>query len=428
MSSELVYLVLGLGLLLASILPRVVEGRAMSVPLVVLGFGVVAGLIIPGEDPMSPLLDAKATSHLAEATVIVSLMGVGLALDRPVHWRTWAPTWRMILVAMPLTIAAVALLGWWTVGLSVPAAVLLGAVLAPTDPVLADEVQVSGPVTEGAVEGAEDGDVETEEDEVRFTLTSEAGLNDAAAFPFVYLGLFLMGRGTWQDWGLEWVLWTLVGKSVVGCVVGWLVGLALGTLLFRARLGGRQVAEIGTPLFALAATFAVYGLAELVHGYGFLAVFVAAVALRSAERRHGVHAELHTFVERTEMLLTLVLLLMVGAAMSAGLFAGLTWGGAAVGVLLVIVVRPLVGWLSLLGCPSVDRAERGAIAWFGVRGVGSIYYLAYALSSEHVEEGLELWSVVGFTITLSVVVHGLLATPVMRRLDERRHREPAATT
>ncbi|WP_122262652.1 cation:proton antiporter [Ornithinimicrobium cerasi] len=426
MSSELVYLVLGLGLLLASILPRVVEGRAMSVPMVVLGFGFLAGLVIPGRDPMSPLLDARATSHLAEATVIISLMGVGLALERPLNWRTWSPTWRMILVAMPLTIAAVALLGWWAVGLSVPAAILLGAVLAPTDPVLADEVQVGGPVTEGAVEGAQDGDVESEEDEVRFTLTSEAGLNDAAAFPFVYLGLFLMGRGAWQEWGLEWVLWTLLGKIVIGCVVGWVAGRALGSLLFRVRLGGRRVAEIGTPLFALAVTFAVYGLTELIHGYGFLAVFVAALALRSAERNHGVHTELHTFIERSEMLLTLVLLLMIGAAMSAGLFAGLTWGGAALGLLLVLVVRPVVGWVSLLGCTQADRAERAAIAWFGVRGVGSIYYLAYALSSEHVEEGLELWSVVGFTITVSVVIHGLLATPVMRRLDERRHRETGA--
>ena len=120
---------------------------------------------------------------------------------------------------------------------------------------------------------------------------------------------------------------------------------------------------------ALAATFAVYGLTEVVHGYGFLAVFVAALALRGAERDHGVHTALHGFVEQTETILTLVLLLMVGAAMSAGLLAGLTWGGAAVGVLLVLVVRPLVGWLSLLGCARVDRPERHAIAWFGERGV-----------------------------------------------------------
>lgn len=427
MTADVVYLVLGLGLLLASLLPWAVEGRALSVPMVVLGFGVVAGLVIPGEDPISPVLDTRATAHLAEATVIISLMGVGLALERPLHWRTWMPTWRMIALAMPLCIAAVAFLGWWAMGLTVPAAVLLGAVLAPTDPVLAHEVQVEGPVT--AVHGdraVDEEDLQTEEDEVRFTLTSEAGLNDAFAFPFVYLGLFLMGRGAWQEWGMEWVLWTLVGKIVLGCVVGWASGALLGRLLFRGRLRGRPLAEVGTPLMALAATFAVYGLAELVHGYGFLAVFAAALALRSSERHHGVHRELHTLIERVETMLTLVLLLLVGAAMSAGLLAGLTWGGAAVGLLLVLVVRPVVGWVSLLGCSRVDRAEAGAIAWFGVRGIGSIYYLAYALSTEYVAEGLELWSVVAFTIAVSVIVHGLLATPVMRRLDDRRHREPGA--
>ena len=422
MSAEIVYLLLGLGLLMASVLPTIVEGRAVSAPMVVLAFGVVAGLVVPGEDPISPILDARATAHLAEATVIISLMGVGLALERPLSWRTWMPTWRMIALAMPLGIAAVALLGWWAMGLTVPAAILLGAVLAPTDPVLASDVQVEGPRTLG--EDRTEGDqtqVQTEEDEVRFTLTSEAGLNDAFAFPFVYLGLFLMGRGAWADWGMEWLLWTLIGKILVGCVVGWLAGRALGMLLFRGRLRGQRVAEVGTPVFALAATFAVYGLTEIVHGYGFLAVFVAALVLRDAERDHGVHTALHQLIEWTETILTLVLLLMVGAAMSAGLLAGLTWGGAAVGVLLVLVVRPLVGWVSLLGCRRVDGPERAAISWFGVRGIGSIYYLAYALSSEYVAEGLELWSVVAFTITLSVVVHGLLATPVMRWLDERRH-------
>ncbi|GGK78441.1 cation:proton antiporter [Ornithinimicrobium pekingense] len=141
MTPEVIYLVLGLGLLLASLLPWVVEGRALSVPMVVLAFGVVVGLVVPGEDPVSPVLDATATAHMAEVTVIISLMGVGLALERPLHWRTWSPTWRMIALAMPLTIGAIALLGWWAMGLTVPAAILLGAVLAPTDPVLADEVR-----------------------------------------------------------------------------------------------------------------------------------------------------------------------------------------------------------------------------------------------------------------------------------------------
>lgn len=417
MSPEIAYLLVGLGLLMATVLPTALEGRSVSAPMVVLGVGVVAGLLLPGESPADPILDAVLTAHLAEACVIISLMGVGLAIERPLNWRTWRITWRLLAITMPLSILIVAGLGWWVLGLSLPGAVLLAAVLAPTDPVLASDVQVEGPVVEGMDEVDRD-------DEVRFALTSEAGLNDALAFPFVFLGLFLMGRGDIADWGMEWLLWTLLGKIVVGAAVGWLCGWLLGQMAFRARVTPFRVAEHGDPLLALAATFAVYGLTELIGGYGFLAVFILAVTLRSVERTHGYHRDMHRLIHQLETILTLVLLLMLGAALTAGLLARLSWHGVLLGVLLVFVVRPLVGWLSLGRCPGLHRSERWAIAGFGVRGIGSIYYLSFALSSEYVREGLELWSVVAFTIVLSVVVHGVTATPVMRKLDASRSRQP----
>lgn len=412
MSTELVYLLVGLGLLLATVLPKLLEGRAVSPPMIVLAVGVLGGLLLPGDDAADPILNADLTAHLAEACVIISLMGVGLAIERPLHWRTWRTTWRLLAITMPLCILAVAGLGWGVLGLTLPAAVLLGAVLAPTDPVLASDVQVAGPV----VEGMEDVD----DDEVRFALTSEAGLNDALAFPFVYIGLYLMGRGAIGDWGLEWVLWTLMGKIVVGALLGWWCGRLLARLAFGNAVPRLRVAEHGNPLLALAATFAVYGVTEVVGGYGFLAVFAAALALRSEESTHGYHLDMHRLIHQLETILTLVLLLMLGAALTAGLLQRLTWEGVLLGVLLVLVIRPLTGWVALAGYPEMRRSERWAIAGFGVRGIGSIYYLSFALSSEYIAEGLELWSVVAFTIVLSVVVHGVTATPVMRRMDRRR--------
>jgi sodium/hydrogen antiporter len=426
-TSELVYLVIGAGLLLATVLPRFVHGRAFSVPMAVLGVGVVGGLLLPGDDSVQPILDATATSHLAEACVIVSLMGVGLAIDRPLHWRTWGPTWRLLAIAMPLCIAGVALLGWWVVGLSLPAAVLLGAVLSPTDPVLASEVQVAPPtVTEGRIEAASDesSEVTPEEDWVRFTLTSEAGLNDALAFPFVYFGLFMIDRGPVGDWLVEWVVWTFFGKIAIATAVGAGAGWALGRMAFRSTLGPLRVAEIGNPLLGVAATFGVYGLTEVVGGYGFLAVFVAAVAIRSIERHHGYHRRLHELIEYLETILTLVLLLMLGAAMSGGLLVRLGLDEVITGAALVFVVRPVAAWLSLFGSTALEPRERLVTAAFGVRGIGAIFYLTYALASERTPQDLELWAVVAFTITLSIVAHGVTAAPVMRWVD--RHRETAA--
>jgi NhaP-type Na+/H+ or K+/H+ antiporter len=274
---NLVYLLVGVGLLLATVLPKFVHGRAFSVPMAVLGFGALAGALMPEQDSLGPILDATATSHLAEACVIISLMGVGLAIDRPLDWRTWGPTWRLLLIAMPLTIGAVALLGWWAVGLTLPAAVLLGAVLSPTDPVLASEVQVAPPtVTAGRSEadrvadGAEDpqdgAEEDPAEDPVRFTLTSEAGLNDALAFPFVYFGLYLIDRGPMGDWIAEWVLWTLLGKLLVAVVVGGLAGYGLARMAFRSEVGSFRVADLGNAMLGVAATFGVYGLTEVVGG------------------------------------------------------------------------------------------------------------------------------------------------------------------
>jgi NhaP-type Na+/H+ or K+/H+ antiporter len=168
-------------------------------------------------------------------------------------------------------------------------------------------------------------------------------------------------------------------------------------------------------------TLGVYGLTEVLHGYGFIAVFVAALTLRSVESKHEFHGELHDFIGELEHILTWGVLLLLGASVTAGLLEPLTFSGVAIGVLLVFVVRPLVGWLSLARS-ELSRSERWATAAFGVRGVSSVFYLAVA--GVHFSDELPwLWATLGFTVILSVVVHGIAATPVMRFL-ERRTRRP----
>jgi NhaP-type Na+/H+ or K+/H+ antiporter len=345
-------------------------------------------------------------------TVIVALMGAGLALDRRPGWRSWQSAWRLIGITMPLSIAAVAGLGWWLLDLDPAAALLLGAALAPTDPVLAAEVRVPGPN-------------QAEEDVVRRSLTSEAGLNDGLAFPFVYAAIGLVALDPSFDGlahlAVQWVAWDLLGRTLIGVVVGIAVGRVFAQVAFRSRTRWLRLAEANEGMLALAATFTAYGAAEAVHGWGFVAVFVAGLSMRGYRRDADYHAELHRVSHQVERLLTLVALLMFGVACGSGLLAGLTWEGMAVAVLLVVLVRPLAGALALLGSPGT-RSERWAKAWFGVRGIGSVYYLAYAFGEAPFTDQRTLWATASAAVLLSVVLHGATAAPALRRLDLLRER------
>ena len=431
MTADTVYLFGGMALLLAVVLPNLLRRAAISAPIVLVVVGALIGLLpLPDGVDVTPMANRAFLEHLTEFTVIVALMGVGLALDRPLSfrrlssWRKWSGAWRLLGISMPLTIAGVALLGWWVVGLAPAAALLLGAALAPTDPVLASDVQVGGPTPSG-----EDRHEEIDEsDEVRFALTSEAGLNDGLAFPFVYAAVFLASLGPFTEWGLRWLAWELLGKILVGVVLGIAVGWLLAKAAFRSPAASLRLAETGEPLLAIATVFLSYGVAESLGGYGFLAVFAAAMTLRSAERGHEYHAYMHQMIERLELLLTLVVLLLLGLSLTNGLLRNLPWEAALLAVLLVFVIRPVAGLVGMnLGRPHIGdheltHPEKAAISFFGVRGVGSIYYLAYGTGETDFGYDQLLWSTLAFTIVLSVLVHGVTATPVMRWLERTRER------
>jgi NhaP-type Na+/H+ or K+/H+ antiporter len=403
--ADLAYALVGLGALLAAILPRLLAHRPFSMPITFLALGLAIFAVPSGIPDPDPIEHAEAAEHLTEIGVIVALMGAGLRLDRRPGLKAWASTWLLLGVAMPLTIAATALLGWWWAGLAPATALLLGAALAPTDPVLADEVQVGDP--------SEDPE---NEDEVRFALTSEAGLNDALAFPFVYAALAMVAAGSAPGaWFGEWLAVDVAYRLGVGLLAGILVGRFLGGLFFRCAESIR-LAKHGDGFAALAATFLAYGATELLHGYGFLAVFVCACTLRGIEGDHDYHRVLHEFIGQIERLFVVLLLLLFGGAVARGLLAPLTWQAVAVAVAVLLLVRPLVAALAL--APGPGRAkEKGVIAFFGIRGIGSLYYVSYALAHAEFEQAELLWATVGLVVVVSVVLHGVTATPVMNHLD-----------
>ncbi|MGY1711596.1 cation:proton antiporter [Geodermatophilus sp. SYSU D00758] len=409
----LVYAAAGVAALLAAVLPRVLSRAPVSMPMVFVGIGVVAFALADGLPTPDPLRHETVAVHLTELVVIVSLMGAGLALDRPVGLRRWGTTWRLLAVTMPLSVLAVGLLGSWLLGLGAAAAVLLAAALAPTDPVLATEVQVGEP-----------GDGEQDEDETRFALTSEAGLNDGLAFPFTYAAVAIAAAGLAPSgWLGEWVALDLLWRIAAGVAAGVAVGWVLRAMFFSRPAEQARLAERAEGFVALTGVLLAYGVAELVEGYGFIAVFVCACTVRAAERRHGRHRVLHAHVEQLERVLTVVVLLLVGGAVARGVLAGLGWAEVALAAAFLLVVRPLAGWLGLAGS-GTGRRERLVIAAFGIRGVGSLYYLAYGLSEADIPGGGQLWRVTVLVVVGSIVLHGAAAAPVMGWLD--RHRAQAA--
>jgi sodium/hydrogen antiporter len=409
----LAYLLLGAAVLCVVALPRVVRGRPLTLPIVFLGVGLAAyasPLPLPVVDPVR---DVSMIEHVTEAVVVVALAETGIALDRPVGWWTWSTVWRLLAIGMPVTALALTVLGAWWLGLPLAAAVLLAAVLTPTDPVLASEVQVPPP-----------SDRPHGEDEVRFGLTGESGLNDGLAFLGVYLALTLVALDRSADPSTEWldfVAVDLVWRTLSALAIGVGMGRLLGWLLLRSRRDQSILAGSFGGLPVLAAAFLGYGLTLLVGGYGFVAAFVTALVMRAADPSHEHHQDLHAYAAGLGQLATgLVLFALAGPIVRGGLLGALEPVDIALAVAVVFVVRPVAGLLSLAGGRAGPR-ERAALAFFGMRGLSSLYYLAFGLA--RVDVGVpapRLWAVVTLVVVISVAVHGMSAGRVVDILDRAR--------
>lgn len=401
----------GAGVLIALVawLPLALRRLPISLPIVCIAIGAVI-FATPniGFDP-SPSAHPYITERVTEFVVIIALMGAGLKIDRIFSFRHWGMAWRLLLITMPLSILAIMGIGMWVLGTGLVASLLLAASLAPTDPVLAADVQVGGP-SEGG------------EDTVRFALTSEAGLNDGFAFPFVHLAIGMsLAVSTGEDWLIGWLAYDVLWSIVAGIGCGWLVGRLFGWLTFR--MPGDTLAKTGDGLIAIAATFISYGVSELIHCYGFFAVFVTAITLRSAHRDHEFQRDMHDITEQVERIAMMLLLLAFGGSLITGFPAPVGWTEILAALLILFIVRPVTGLLGMIGAPAT-RSEKLTIAFFGIRGVGSFYYLAYGLNHGQFEAAERLWTVLSLVVVMSVVMHGLSVTPIMRWLDRSQGRDP----
>ncbi|MES2260200.1 MAG: cation:proton antiporter [Pseudomonadota bacterium] len=432
MNTTLWFILIGCLMLARGLAATTISRLPVTSAIIYLGVGLLLGPAALGIFSVDLGSASDLLEVLAEIAVLISLFSAGVKMPVPFSWRRWAPSIRLAWLSMTISVALVAGFGWLVLGLPPGAAILLGAILAPTDPVLATDVQVRHA-----------GD----KDQLRFGLTCEAGMNDGSAFPLVMLGLGMLGLHELGAFGWQWVLRDVLWGTAGAIVIGVAGGAALARLGWALR-GQNPRHEVLDDLVGLGLIALVYGVTCWLHAWGFLAVFFAGLALRQTELvltgapkdRHGllqaepplghaaiaaadaadtepestptVSGESLVFKEHLERLSELTLVLLLGGAVADYTW---NWQAWATALFLFIVARPLSVLLGLAGSSTSGRV-RGITAWFGVRGIGSVYYLMYAIN-----HGLppalahELANITLVVIMLSIVVHGTSVKPLLDR-------------
>ena len=432
MNTNLWFLLVGSLMLARGLAATTISKSPFTSAIVYLGAGILMGPTLLNIFGFDPKLQSALLEVLTEVALLISLFSAGIKMPVPFKRERWEAPLRLAWLSMSITVGLVALFGYYVLQLPAGAAVLLGGILAPTDPVLATDVQVRHA-----------GD----KDQLRFTLTCEAGMNDGSAYPFVMLGLGMLSVTDTDTHHLRWllvdVLWATAGAAVVGMAAGALVA----RLSWRLR-GSDPKHEIMDDLVGLGMIAVVYSLATLLKASGFLAVFIAAVALRQSELvlagapkdRHGLmepdtaksesarNSETHeapltvstealVFKEHLERLSELTLVLLLGGMIS---LKSMQWDVVWTALFLFVIARPLSVFAGLAGSNTSLRM-RAMTGWFGVRGIGSIYYLMFAIEAGLPPElAARLTRIAVFVVMLSILVHGFSVKPLMDTVWRRR--------
>lgn len=427
------------GLLLARGLTSSMLKRLPVTPAIIyLVVGLLVGPTVLNLFHFNPFKESALLEVLTEVVILISLFSAGVKMPVPVKFAHWRTPILLATVSMAVSVGMVAAFACYLLGLPLGAGVLLGAILAPTDPVLATDVQIRHP-----------GD----RDQLRFTLTCEAGMNDGSAFPFVMLGMGLLGLHELGEFGLRWALADVLWATVAGITIGIISGAALAHLVWKLR-GDPPEHTLMDDFLGLGLIGVVYGLSVLADTWGFLAVFFAAVALRQTELKlasaahqgspnppqtHRIQPETEKispdnapvptvsggsliFKEHLERLSELMLVLLIGGTLFLDSWS---WRAVGLALFLFMVVRPISVLVSLLGTRT-SWPIRGMVGWFGVRGIGSLYYLMYAIQHGLPEDlALELIQLTLIAVSLSIFVHGTSVKPLMSRFWRHRRRLPA---
>ncbi|MDO9195769.1 sodium:proton antiporter [Rhodoferax sp.] len=412
------FMLVGGLLLVRGLTSTILKRSPVTAAIIYLAVGLLVGPSVLNLFHFNPLKESALLEVLTEIAVLISLFSAGVKMPVPFNFARWRAPILLATVSMTITVAMVAAFAYYVLGLPLGAGVLLGAILAPTDPVLATDVQSRHP-----------GD----RDQLRFTLTCEAGMNDGSAFPFVMLGLGLLGLHELGDNGLSWVVVDVLWATLGAIAIGVAAGVALARLGWKLRRAPHQH-ELMDDFLGLGLIGFVYGLSVMFHAWGFLAVFFAAVALRQTEQKlaratQGSTEKNHAaeplptvsegsliFKEHLERLSEVMLVLLVGGSLFLNSWS---WEAVGLALFLFMVARPLSVVIGLMGTGTLWRI-RGMTGWFGVRGIGSLYYLMYAIQHGLPETlALQMIQLTLIVVTLSILLHGVSVKPMMGRFWRR---------
>ncbi|WP_159799465.1 sodium:proton antiporter [Flavobacterium sp. MK4S-17] len=400
---NLILLITGIIAMLAAIVPVIMSRSYISAPIVYLIIG-IASYFIFLHYFFEPLRHLDIIKRISEFVVIVALTNAGLKIKEPFKWETWKYSFRLLAIAMPITIVAAAFLGWKIAGLAPATALLFGALIAPTDPVLAGELQTSEPS-------------KADTSKIRLGLTSEAGANDGLAFPFTYAAiLYAVAGGDYTEWIGYWFLHDFLIKITLGVIIGLITGWGLYKLVFSIS-STAILNKISRGILSLSLTLLPYALTEIIGGYGFIAVFVAACMFSRYEIFDSHMDSLHDFNEELESIVVAIIFIATGIFISSQYYILLNPEIVAVALIMILVVRPLAGYLSLVKT-NLNHFQKFVLSFYGIRGIGSVFYLTYALTYTKFVDTDKLFDITIATIFFSVLIHGLTAELVQNRIDK----------
>jgi NhaP-type Na+/H+ or K+/H+ antiporter len=380
-------------------LSGLIRGTVLSASVLSVGLGI--GLA--AADVVNVDATDQSIVELVELALILTLFSDGMFVERELLRRHWSPVARALAIAMPITLALLALAAKALFpGLSWAEAFLLAAVLSPTDPVVTSAV-----VTSRLVPSA-----------VRHTLNLESGLNDGLALPFVLFFLVLAGPG--GDPGGEAA--KLVGEALVGGVVGFGLG-ALGGRFHHHLPGGGLTARY-EGIYSVGFALIAFGLSDLTIGNGLIAAFVCGIAMAATERE--VPQGFAEFAENASTIFQVLTFFVFGALIVATGFDHSVPPLAIFVVFALLIARPVAVQISFMRT-GLPRAEKAFMAWFGPKGVASMLFALFVLKS-NVGQGDLIFDVAAITIICSIVAHGLTDTLGAQWVARRTGFSPSSQT